>query len=47
MTVCDGLDGAGEPFDLAGIIRAGRGDMHREQVPQVYTAVWMELDSAL
>lgn len=34
MTVCDGLDGAGEPFDLAGIIRAGRGDMHREQVPQ-------------
>lgn len=34
MTVCDGLDGAGEPFDIAGIIRAGRGDMHREQVPQ-------------
>lgn len=34
MTVRDGLHGAGEPFDLAGILRAGRDSTHRERVPQ-------------
>ena len=34
MTVRDGLHGAGEPFDLAGILRAGRDNTHREGVPQ-------------